>query len=280
MRQEQMLVEITSRKLLARGEAIEEGLPSAHLRLQLGWRNMPARQARVRGTRCAACDPIAEGLHLRFRQWRQPVGHTQLGRALRDERALVAVGWAELALADRILRLQGRMPGPETQQLYQQRAGRVGAAHYAEEVLGAAVRDAPAIDVEPGGGDAIESAAIVDVELVGAARQARIALQVELAGGIVATVAGDAAVVEDRLDAGRVVVARRSGLRIGASNADGQGNDHRSKHAIHEQTHHITHHQMSISHVRKASTPRRPRQVAPWRYNLLLRLTIKRRSSH
>ena len=157
----------------------------------------------------------------RLRQWRQPVRHADLGRALRDERALIAVGRAEIALFDRLFRLHGRMSGPETQQLHQQRAGRLCAAHHVEEALGAPVGDAAAIDVEPGGGNALGSGAIVDVELGGAARQARIALQVELAGGIVAAVAGDAAVVEDRLDAGGVVVARRSGLRIGASNAAG-----------------------------------------------------------
>jgi uncharacterized Zn-binding protein involved in type VI secretion len=58
-------------------------------------------------------------------------------------------------------------------------------------------------------------------------------LQVELAGGVVAAVAGDAAVVEDRLDAGGVVVTGRTRLRIGGSNADRQGKNHRREQAIH-----------------------------------------------
>ena len=87
------------------------------------------------------------------------------------------------------------------------------------------------------GATLLSSGAIVDVEFGGAARQARVALQVELAGGIVAAVAGDAAVVEDRLNAGGVVVDRRSRLRIGASNAAGQGKDHQ---AIQAQTKHGT----------------------------------------
>ena len=69
----------------------------------------------------------------------------------------------------------------------------------------------------PGGGDALRSGAVVNVELGGAARQARMALQVELAGGIIAAVAGDAAAVE---------------LRIGTSNAAGQRKDHRREQAI------------------------------------------------
>ena len=65
------------------------------------------------------------------------------------------------------------MSGPETQQLHQQRAGGLGAADHVEETLGAPVGDAAAIDVEPGGSNALGSGAVVDVELGGAARQAR-----------------------------------------------------------------------------------------------------------
>ena len=146
---------------------------------------------------------------------------------------MIAVGRTEIALFDRLFRLQGRMSGPEAQQLHQQRLGRLCAAHHVEEAFGAPVGDAAAIDVETGGGDALQSGAVVDVEFCRAARQSRVALKVELAGGIVAAMAGDAAVVEDRLDVGGVIVAGRSRLRIGASNAAGDVKDHRRKQAIH-----------------------------------------------
>lgn len=127
-----------------------------------------------------------------------------------------------------------------THQLHQQRAGGVGTGRHVEEALGAPIGDAVAIDVEPGRGDAHRPRAVVDTELGGAARQARITLQVELAGGAVAAVAGDAAAVEDRLDAGRVIVAGRSRLRIGASNDAAEGQDRRRKQAIHAQARHDT----------------------------------------
>ena len=47
VREEQMLVEISRHKLLARRTAIEEGLPVADLGLQFGRHRAPACQARV-----------------------------------------------------------------------------------------------------------------------------------------------------------------------------------------------------------------------------------------
>jgi hypothetical protein len=93
-----------------------------------------------------------------LRQWRQPVRHTDLWRALRDERALITIGRAEIALLD--------LSSSETHHLYQQRAGRLCAAHHVE-------------DPETGGGDALQPGAVIDVDSIGAARQARMALQVE-----------------------------------------------------------------------------------------------------
>ena len=216
MRQEQVLVEIARREFLARRAAVEEGLPVAHLAPQLRRHRTPARQARVRRARRALREPFVERSHLGLRQGRQSVGHAECRHGLGKEFGRIAVGRAVIALADRLLRLHGRMPGPEIEELHQQRAGRLGAARHAEEALGAPIGDAVAVDVEPGGGDAAPSRAVIDVELGGAARQARIALQIELARGIEAAVAGDAAAVEDRLDAGAVVVVGGSGLRMGA----------------------------------------------------------------
>src|SRR5262249_27318947 len=88
----------------------------------------------------------------------------------------------------------------EAQQLHQQRLVRLCAAHHIEEAFGAPVGDAAAIDVETGGGDALQSGAVVDVEFCRAARQPRVTLKVELAGSIVAAMAG-----------GRGGVGRRGG---------------------------------------------------------------------
>src|SRR6476659_4993619 len=118
------------------------------------------------------------------------------------------------------------MTSSEVQQLHQQRLGRLYAAHHVEEAFGAPVGDAAAIDVETGGGDAPQSGAVVDVEFCRTARQPRVALKVELTGCIVAAMARDAAIVEDWLNVGGVVVARRSRLRIGAWNAADDEMDH------------------------------------------------------
>jgi hypothetical protein len=64
------------------------------------------------------------------------------------------------------------MPDPETQKLHQLCTGRVGTAHHVEETLAAPVSDAVAIDVEPGGSDAVGARAVIDVQLGGAACQA------------------------------------------------------------------------------------------------------------
>src|SRR5450755_2889547 len=80
------------------------------------------------------------------------------------------------------------------------------------------------------------------------------ALQVELAGGVVAAMAGNAAAVEDRLDASQVFVTGRSCLRIGASNAAGQGKNYRRQQAIPAQSKHGTAHDLYWP-VLKASTP-------------------------
>jgi hypothetical protein len=83
---------------------------------------------------------------------------------------LIAIGRTEITLFDRLFRLKGWMAGPETQQLHQQRLVRRCAAYHVEETFGAPLGDAVAIDVETGGGDALQSGAVVDVEFCRAAR--------------------------------------------------------------------------------------------------------------
>src|SRR4029453_3241163 len=144
----------------------------------------------------------------------------------------MTIGRAEISLFNLLFGLQVRMSRPEIQQLDQQRLVRLCAAHDVEEAFDAPVGDAAAVNVETGGRNAPQSGAVVDVEFCRAARQSRVTLKVELAGGIVAAMTGNAAVVEDRLDVGGVIVAGRSRLRLCPSNAAGDVKDHRRKQAI------------------------------------------------
>ena len=64
-----------------------------------------------------------------------------------------------------------------------------------------------AIDVEPRASNALKSGTVIDIQLGGTTSQARIALQVQLTGRIVAAGASNAAAGENRLDAGRVIVS-------------------------------------------------------------------------
>src|SRR5262249_56937248 len=123
-------------------------------------------------------------------------------------------------------------------QLHQQRAGGVLVTHDIEEALGAPIGDAMGIDVETGWGNASRSGAIIDVEFDGPALNSGVTLQVELAGGIVATVARDASLVENRLDVGDIVVASGRGLRLNALNASDEKKKNRRQKARRMQTKH------------------------------------------
>ena len=143
------------------------------------------------------------------------------------KRALIAVGGAEIGFFDWLYRLQARMLDPEAQHLHQQRLAGLYPPTTSKKPLARQSETLRPSMWRRDGGDAFRSGAIVDVEFCRAAGQSRVALKVELAGGIVAAMAGDAAVVENRLDVGGVLIARSSrGLRIGAWNTAGKMKDH------------------------------------------------------
>ena len=119
-----MLVEITSHELLARRATIEEGLPGAHLGLQVGRYFAGLASVASVGPGAPRVTHSLRDPHLCLRQWRQPVGHAQFLRGTpRDERAIFAVGRAENAFVDRLFWLHGRMLGSKTHELHQQCAG-------------------------------------------------------------------------------------------------------------------------------------------------------------
>ncbi|MNC27324.1 hypothetical protein D3C75_754930 [compost metagenome] len=198
MRDEQVLIEPARHQLLARAGAIEQRLPLGDLR-RLGGigEHRLAIQPRPLG------QPAAQGSVLGIAQPADREGHARTGIAagevveLLGRRALVVAVDADIQVIRQPGARHGRMGATQLEHARHQRG--IAASQHRMEAAGAPALLRPRIDEQPRGRLRLDALAVVDRYRRGTALGTCSAAEVELAGRVVAGMAGHALLGEDRL---------------------------------------------------------------------------------